>query len=287
MAEYAVYDAPEVPSYEDRSDSAVVVPEIAIDRLARVRHATRICWWLSIDKSLAFRFARERGDIAQGFGSDLDIHGLSRLSARMRSARPRRGLIQSSIHLAQSQYAWAYLFATHNVLPRLVSDYIRPERTGSDPPIAPEDRGPTIAFNPLKGHALTSRVMKASPPAITWIPLEKMSPAGVGDALARSAVYLDLGQQPGRDRLPREAALRFAVSIVAQRGAGAFVEDTPIPSQHRVDPRRPDFLESTLSLIEDVFGAPRAHVDLQGPYREWVRTGQSVFVSEVKCAFFD
>ena len=67
--------------------------------------------------------------------------------------------------------------------------------------------------------------------------IEGMTKGQVSDTLARSTIFLDLGHFPGKDRLPREAALSGAAVVTGIFGASAFYEDVPIKEKvNAMDP---------------------------------------------------
>ncbi|TFC56974.1 MULTISPECIES: hypothetical protein [unclassified Cryobacterium] len=286
VRDYEIYDAPEAPRAIDQAGNAVIVPEVWIDLLREFTQAQRMCWWLSIDYSPVFRILRSRSDDKAGLGNEHKVKPRQYLKDYAISVRPRRELVQSTLHLAQSHYAWAYLYAQLNVVPTLLGDYtplFRIEGFRSD---VANDRGRTVAYNPKKGSELTERVI-AKTSDIEWRPLIGMSADDVCRSLASTAIYLDLGQHPGKDRMPREAAYLGAVTIVARRGAGAFTQDVPLPWQHKVQPTDPHFLERTVALLDQVLAEPQAHRDSQNEYRSALLREKEVFFAEVQRAFVE
>ena len=65
-----------------------------------------------------------------------------------------------------------------------------------------------------------------------------MTRSEVVSTLQGCGIYLDLGHHPGKDRMPREAALSGALTVVARRGSGAFFADVPVPWEHKITPGR-------------------------------------------------
>ena len=70
---------------------------------------------------------------------------------------------------------------------------------------------------------------------INWVPLVGMSNDQVLNYLKTSKVYIDFGNHPGKDRLPREAAICGCCIITGKKGAAAFKEDIPISETYKFD----------------------------------------------------
>ncbi|TFD91851.1 hypothetical protein E3T61_07700 [Cryobacterium lactosi] len=284
VRDYEVYDAPEALKAIDSPGNAVIVPEVWIDLLREFTQAQRMCWWLSIDYSPVFRITRSRSDDKAGLGNEHNVTTRQRLKDIAISLRPRRNLVHSTLHLVQSHYAWAFLYSQLNVVPTLISDYTPLFRIEGFRSTGTTDRGRTVAFNPKKGSELTERVIAKSR-GIEWRPLINMTADDVYTSLASTAIYMDLGQHPGKDRMPREAAFLGAVTIVARRGAGAFTQDVPLPWQHKVHPTDPQFLEGTVALLDRILAEPQSHLDTQNEYRSSLLREKEVFFAEVQRAF--
>jgi hypothetical protein len=98
---------------------------------------------------------------------------------------------------------------------------------------------PQVAFNPAKGHELTSRIV-ACAPDVTFVPLAGMTDDAIASTLSESMLYIDFGHHPGRDRLPREAVLAGCALLVANTGTVAVFADMPIPRRYKIDPADAD-----------------------------------------------
>lgn len=232
VEEYACYDAPEVSTAVDSPRNAVVVPETYTRELRKFKHAKKFCWWLSIDNSPFFESEKLMGRIAPDRARNvlrLTKHFV--LSSVQSALRTRNR--NDWVHLAQSSYAWAYVSSRINTNPSLLSDYTRTEEFDTEARSS-VSRGRTVAYNPAKGRECIEKIIVSSPEDIEWRPIRGLSRAGVIELLQETSIYLDMGHHPGKDRMPREAALAGAVAIVSRRGAGAYYNDVPVPWEHKV-----------------------------------------------------
>ena len=287
VSAYDHYGAPEVSEFEDASDNAVVTSEYIMTHLANVKKATRFCWWLSIDNSPVFKADRQALGLwetrAQKQVQTSKFRTISGLQSIRRSLNGQKRLIDSVNHLSQSEYAWSFLFTRLNVVSNMVSDYTPLTVLHAVQQLPPLERGRTIAFNPKKAARITE-LLKDNVKDAVFVPLVGMSPAGVASALGTTSIYLDLGYHPGKDRMPREAAICGAVSLVARRGSGAFYGDVPIPWEHKITADK-HILQRSVAAIERVFLNPEGNQQTQAFYRDRILSEKETFQSEVERTF--
>ncbi|TQK69585.1 hypothetical protein [Nocardioides sp. SLBN-35] len=275
VAEYAHYDAPEA-EVRDVAGAAVVLPEVWFTSLSVFEHATPYCWWLSIDN-------------APVFSTDWQYRDPWRPVTRHTPPTEGPGLdiaLGRRVHnLTQSHYAWAYLFTRLGACGSMLSDHTDPAPYDALDLVAPGDRGPTVAYNPAKADLVTE-VLAGLLPEVTFVPLAGLTRPELAATLASSAVYLDLGFHPGKDRLPREAALAGATVVVARRGAGAYHADTPLPAEHRLLPTE-DMVERAADTVRAILADPETHHAQQKDYREQVRGERVRFDEQVRRIFVE
>jgi hypothetical protein len=282
VAEYAHYDAPERP-FTDAAGHALVAPETNLAQLRWAKKATRVCWWLSIDSSPLFYAERQRihrhsfsvsDRLEQGAWVGLNL--AHRLRMRGRAWQDVR-------HLAQSHYAWNFLYSRLDVTPSLLTDYTPTEELDALPRPAVTERGRTVAYNPKKGGWVVDELRRRGAP-YDFVAIQNMTRGEALRTLCRSAVYLDAGHHPGKDRMPREAALAGALTLVARRGAGANSLDVPIPWEHKID-MTGDVAEHAADRLAEVFADLAGHKERQAGYEAFVRGERARFEREVT-AFF-
>lgn len=285
VALYATYNAPESISVEDESDCAVVAGEGQYPVLLKTRKAEIFCWWLAIESSMLFRSLRlpylrpyeAPRRAVQGAVKDLILAWQGRVR-RARSDDSRFA------HLTQSAYAWSFLVDRERVPPTMLSDYTaRPAEASANSRPGAERVG--VSYNALKADYLTRQVSELCPD-VAFTPIRDMTQAQVYETLGRSSVYLDLGAHPGKDRIPREAALAGCLVSVAMRGAGAFHSDVPIPFEHKVRLDGNVVRNAALTVHSLVRSREEAFAQQLG-YRTFIDREQSVFDTEVRAIFVD
>lgn len=136
-----------------------------------------------------------------------------------------------------------------------------------------------VAYNPIKGFEFTEQLIKLAPD-IDWRPIENMTPAQVQAFLAEAKIYIDLGEFPGRERLPREAILSGCVVITGKRGAAANDTDINIPAEFKFgfDDSKPQQVIDKIRAVFENFN--EAHAS-QKAFRDKELNAQKNFIEAV------
>lgn len=192
------------------------------------------------------------------------------------------------VHLAQSEYARRFVLehGATNVFP--LKEYIPriPKRI-------PKGKRPIdVIYNPKKGIDFTKAIMERSASVFNFQAIappkrrrrrkeSKLSPEQVQNLLRQSKVYIDFGDHPGMDRIPREAALAGCVVVTNRAGSARFREDVPIPSQYKVEHFDVDAIHE---LLLDIVNNYETHNKQFRRYRVWIR-GQRKRMKQHVAAF--
>jgi hypothetical protein len=97
--------------------------------------------------------------------------------------------------------------------------------------------------------------------------------------LKRAKVYIDFGNHPGMDRLPREAAMAGCIVITNKEGAAYYDEDVPIPSQYKIETFD---VEKIHALLKKSIENYEERVHDFDAYREWISQQECKMESCVK-----
>jgi len=185
------------------------------------------------------------------------------------------------IHFTQSAYARDFLLGA-GIPSTMLSDYLASEHFTQKASAA--ERDDVVIFNPMKGLRKTKELIQACPD-ITFVPIEGMSKSDVARALSRAKVYIDFGNHPGKDRMPREAAMAGCCVITGTRGAAGNDEDIPLPRQYKFDDNGAIDVERFKSTVKAIFSDFEAHSADFEPYRMQIRKEPEVFRRQVDNAF--
>lgn len=254
----------------DRRGNLIVIPEIWTGRLRSVRAAEVAVWWLSVDN-----FFGDRPDDDQQFAAMIRRHeasvseGIPTRSATWQELRRVRNLHQSC-------YAARFL-ETRGIASERLGDYLNEDFQETDSSGPRED---VIAFNPAKGLPRIRHLVGMFP-RWKWVPVEGLSRREVGRLLAGVKVYVDFGSHPGRDRLPREAAIAGACVITGLRGSAGVWEDVAIPEAYRIDENAPGYENRFGEIVSAIFAGFDVHAMQFDTYREEIRGERSAFERDI------
>lgn len=285
---YSKYHVKVALEIEDLSENIVVYYEACFHLIRRMKNSQLLLWWLSVDNfficssfylslidqfkfnkrqfliGLYMRLKRNRAFV-NALSDQYSIRDLSRLNA---------------LNVYQSEYAQNFLINNKFKCTFSLGDYINTDFSDS---IETKSRNNIILYNPKKGLAFTKKII-ASMPGRTFVAIENLSRKEIVDLMASAKLYLDFGYHPGKDRLPREAALMGCCIITGMRGSARFYEDVAINNQYKFDEKR-NGLQSIISRIEDVMENYEDNIVNFEFYRNRIRNEKQVFESEVEAIF--
>jgi hypothetical protein len=141
-----------------------------------------------------------------------------------------------------------------------------------------------ILYNPTKGWKVTRRLI-ASYPQWKFLPLKGLNRDQLSEKLYGAKLYIDFGHHPGRDRMPREAAMHGCCLITGKLGSARNTVDLPIPPQYKFDSNAPNFVESFGELANDVMENFPKHYAAFEPYRNWLQDEPRIFKEQITAYF--
>jgi hypothetical protein len=254
MAAYARYRprvAAEIPL---GPETLVVAPEPWLDLPGAFAPCGGAVWWLSVDNALP-------------------RHPQLADPAARRAALANRPLI----HFHQSAYArtWLAEAGVHRLYP--LGDYTSEEFT-ERPATGPAPRA-LAAFNPEKGGQAAEGFFSGLP-QYEALALRGLTKAQLREVFAERLLYVDFGAFPGKDRMPREAAISGSVVFVRRAGAADNDEDYDLPSFYRFDAAEAASGELAARLAA-VAGDPQGHWDQQAAFRAQILGEKRGFLEAV------
>ena len=235
---YSKYNIKVTEFVDDNDSSVVVCGEGFLYLASQYKNAQIILWWLSVDNAYNSELQLQYISLKDVFKWKFRT-GLRALKLRLKnkmffkhlSIRKIRSL--NAINAYQSEYARLYLesLGFERLVP--LKDYINTEYYQADM-INNSVRKPKVLYNPRKGVEFTEKLIAMSPD-IQWCPIQNMNRQQILDIFHSSMLYIDFGNHPGKDRLPREAALNGCCIITGRRGAAKNDIDINIPSAYKFD----------------------------------------------------
>ncbi len=286
--EYKMYNIRTASSIVDSDESIVVIDEGFMYLVSKIHYAHCIFWWLSVDNFFL--------DPCQ-----LPFHTLSNLySWNMRTllrgirkrfsnffhhidCSPKFSINElrekKAFNAYQSEYARLFLQEKgfSNIVP--LKDYINIDFI-THGLLEKED---IVLYNPKKGFSFTKRLMEMAP-NIKWVPLINLTRRQMLEKFQIAKVYIDFGNHPGKDRIPREAALNRCVVITGKRGSANNDVDIPIPNKYKFDEKYVEN-QSVIKMIDHVFANFTVCLQEQSDYRTQILKEKKEFEQQIRDLF--
>lgn len=293
---YVSYNIPYVDSIDDSAENIIIFPETYLRKLNDFHKIRKVIWWLSVDNSLVpldlVNIVFKQGEISRRILCKLillisKLPILKKLYKNFPLRYLRKILTNAEeygvIHLAQSVYAMQFLRGLGINSSYYLSDYLREDYL-SRSKIDINSKKNIIAYNPKKGYEFTKEIIKQSKGVLVFVAIEHMTVEQVTDLLIKAKCYIDFGSHPGKDRLPREAALMKCCVITGKQGSAGFFEDLPIPDEYK--------FENDIKIIPAIIGRLKyclenysdAIKDFEG-YRNFIYNEPILFRQNVKDIF--
>ena len=223
---------------EDKEENFLILGEIFTGDIYKYPNIQKAVWWLSVDNN--------KGSFKEF--SDPTI-----------------------LHLYQSNYAHKFLI--ENKASRLlpVFDYVE---TVCNVNTVKRD---VICYNPLKGMNITAEIINRCP-NLNFIPLTNMTKEEINKTLAESKIYIDFGNHPGRDKIPREAVFNDCVVVVGKRGSAKFFNDVAVFDQYRLEQ-----IDNTIeSFFTDILSNYVKHISNFKIYKKIVLKDKNDMLNQAK-----
>lgn len=263
------YNNPIANDIEDHGDNIVIVPESGISSLLKYRNIQKAVWWLSVDNYQGTN--KKKKDF---------LHTVYRYCLDMFY----RYVDKRWIHFVQSEYAYLYCSENRRIPQSHIfrlSDYLSSGFIESVGNVNTFERKNQVLYNPLKGKVFTEKLIEMNPD-LNWVPIQNMTAEQVRNLMLSSKVYVDFGNHPGKDRIPREAAMCGLCVITGKKGSAANDIDVEIPRKYKFD-------EIQISEISKVIHSCLNDYDVVigdfTNYRNKIMHEEQVFNDEIK-AFF-
>ena len=111
-----------------------------------------------------------------------------------------------------------------------------------------------------------------------------MTPEQVNDTLRSAKVYIDFGNHPGKDRIPREAAMCGCCIITGKMGSAQFFEDVSINEEYKFEDIDEN-LYDVLDKIKYIFNNYNTEIEKFKQYRKKIMHEYKIFQKEIDIIF--
>jgi hypothetical protein len=274
---YKKYGVP-IAKYRDIQGELIIFPEIVTTYGLKAKHAQAAIWWMSVNNYTCIRYGYPWRDKLRYFKNF--VKGL----------RPLRGIksLSKMKHFVQSYYAMDFL-KSNGISSLLLSDpipiYTSKQYLNQLPQkLRAAIRSNTILYNPHKGKK-TIQSLILHFPDFHFFPLSGFNREQLATKFLESKLYIDFGHHPGKDRLPREAAIHGCCVITGLYGSANNHIDVNIPEAYKIDDRSPHFFNHFKAQVNLIFNHFEECAEEFSEYRETISQEQLEFEKQINQIF--
>lgn len=256
--------------------------------LTNARDTQKFMWWMSVDNFYKVGYDKICLKDLYLFGKKIWIKNLKyrinlSLVYRRNEFKHKIGIQEFNkkkvLYGYQCEYIHQHLIkaGVKGAVP--LSDYINTDYLE----VYEATREDIVLYNPSKGFEFTRRLIAAAP-GIRWVPIAGYDRKSLSELINRSKIYIDFGNHPGKDRLPRECAIKGCCIITGKRGSAAYQSDIDIPSKYKFDEKRNSVEEIIRAIKSTLLCYYECKKDFES-YRLKIFKEKEIFENEVRELF--
>ncbi|PKM60512.1 MAG: hypothetical protein CVU99_07855 [Firmicutes bacterium HGW-Firmicutes-4] len=257
------YNVEVVSCIIDSKDNILIVPETQTYILAKYQKIKKCIWWLSLENYIntePFFLVNWRMKVNHWpkFMFPVAYMGMI-LKGKIHRYRYRFEDAGEFYHAYNCEYARRYIL--QNGVPKKKTLYLCGPLNQSffdrSKEMSNEKRDNIILYNPEKGKIFTQKLIKEARIKgldAVFCPIQNMTPDQIVELLAHAKVYMDFGNFPGPERIPREAVIMGCNIITSRNGAAANDIDVPIPDDLKFedkDENIPDIIDKLRDMLQN------------------------------------
>jgi len=292
---YKRYGNPYVREPDDNKNNILIVPEIyrGISTFGKFKNLQKVIWWLSVDnfytsfiyqnffESLPLRIINR---IKKCIGLELsDLNELALRKYKNYGLKQNIYINQAILHLVQSEYARQHLIRKEIKNIKYLSGYSNEDFLKIQTNMSIKKN--IVAYNPKKGFRFTKKIIDyGRKVGIKFIPIENMTRDEVKRLLQRAKVYIDFGNHPGKDMIPREAAILKCCVITGLRGSAKYKEDVNIPFNYKFEDKEEN-ISKVIGKIQEVFNNYEIKIEEFQGYVNQIKEEENKFLKDLFSIF--
>lgn len=247
-------------------NTVVVLPEVFSYFINKIKKPKILFWWLSVDNYINSK------KISFAIGNKFIPFSYWNIKRS-----------NKIYHAVQSEYAKLYLSKFNVNTNFTISDYINEQYFNDyakEVNLPTEKRKNIVLYNPAKGGEEQKKLISFLEETIQCKPLIGMDKNTMIKTLGESKVYIDFGEHPGKDRIPREAAILGCCIITNKKGSAKNSIDVPIPDDYKFE-QVDDYFIKVKQRIESIFDNYENHNRFFQSYKERINLEKELFVKQI------
>ena len=263
----------------DSFDGIIVIPENETLEIVKFKKARIFLWWMSVDNYYRNQNLKL---VCEEKGLLRTIKYLFTGFEIKKKYLPLNKMSNIVLHLAQSEYAIDFLKKNGINNIKYLSDFINESYIQMGEKVKKKEKENIVIYNPKKGYLFTEKIIDKNKD-IKFVPLINMSNSDIIELMSKAKLYIDFGSHPGKDRMPREAAIMMCCVITGKRGAASF-NDVPIPERYKFNDKSSK-IKAISNTIQDILCNYEDKICDFENYRNIIKSEREKFDSDVKDIF--
>lgn len=211
----------------DSSENCLITSEFATALLWKYKNISKIVWWLSVKFYDGGVF-----HLKNSIKHWIKLTIMDRHIYKFKEYHNPYPL-KNVINLCASQYAYDYVtkklkYPAAKCIEPISLDFLKKGSYRN-----PQDRKSIVVYNPAKPSKLMETLLKRN--KLNYIPLQNMNPDQIANLFRKVKLYIDFGEFPGPERIPKEAVYNGANILVVSRNASKNDFDINIPLKYKIN----------------------------------------------------
>ena len=273
---YNIYKTLEIKYIEDSEINVLVIPESMTNLVKKYPKSQKIIWWLSVDfyKTLMNKRIRKQNIFSRLFYNQKDreyfFEDIQNLFQWAQSFRSRKYLLDHQVSEGKINF---------------VCDYVNPIFLENNKIISKDLFNNKIIYNPRKGQNEIAALIKNSP-ELNWVPIQNMNAEQIKNLMSECLVYVDFGENPGRDKMLRESVSQDCCIVSGTNGSSFYYEDLMIPEDYKFHFSQKE-IPNILAKIKEVLHDYKNHIKNFQTYKNIVKAEKFQFENVLKEVFVE
>jgi hypothetical protein len=272
---------------EDDNSNAIIVPETINNVLNNYTKMEKYIWWLSVDNDLNSSGFKNKVKIILKkikFKNLKKIYKLNTLKLFLQHKKFDFSSQEKIKHLCASYYAYDYVTKNSNSKKNIylciepISKLFLDKSVFND-----KNKEDIILYNPKKNFEFTKKILERVND-YKFIPLTGYTQDELINLYSRAKLYIDFGNFPGAERIPKEAVINGCCIITGTLGASKFYNDVPIDENYKFE-AIDSSLNNITNKIYEIMDDYEGHIDNFENYRKTVLNLEGNFIKQLNQIF--
>jgi hypothetical protein len=236
----------------DNDRNCFIVPETATNFLLKIKYCQKIIWWLSTEYY--------DGKIREHTHYNLFDSILKNTYSLLRyiyknikntiKYKKNRYPLSEALNISNFYYCKDVLINKYNIESELLIHSIGIDFLKRGMYTSATGRENIVLYNPKKPSTVMRKLLKRN--KFNYVPVENLSVDEMISLFRKSKVYVDFGQFPGPERLPKETVYNGVNVIVGKNNAATNYQDVMVPEEFKIScSEKIEFIEEKIQLLID------------------------------------